>query len=106
MYNTKARSIMLILTSTIMKIHSHLKCLLKKLKFSLFGDTITTTNIPNLFKLPSSGKEYICFQTEGKTVWAAQCAKSRSLTKVMETIFEIDSFEQQYIIINVLIQYV
>ena len=41
------------------------------------------------------GKEYIYFQIEGKSFHEAQCAKSIALIKVLKSIFEIDSFEQQ-----------
>ena len=34
---------------------------------SCCGDTITTTTIPNLFKVPPPGKYYLSFQTEDKT---------------------------------------
>ena len=43
-------------------------------------------------KLPPSGKEYLCFQTDGKTTHSVQCAKSRELTKVIDLILDIESF--------------
>ena len=71
---------------------------------SCFDDTITTTTTLNSSKLPPPGKLNLCFQTEGKTVRSAQCDKSRALIKVLKSIFEIDSFEELYVIIKGLLQ--
>ena len=49
-------------------------------------------------------KKYLCFQTEGKTVLETQCAKSWALTKAMDTICEIDSFENKCVIIKGLLR--
>ena len=46
-------------------------------------------------KLPPPRKEYFCFQKYGKSAHAAQCAKSRVLTKLIDTIIDIDSFDLQ-----------
>ena len=43
-------------------------------------------------KLPPPGKEYLCFIMGGKTSHAAQCSMSRSLTKVIYLILDIESF--------------
>ena len=43
-----------------------------------------------LLKLPPSGKEYLCFQTGRRTAQTYQCAKSRVLTKFIETIISIE----------------
>ena len=40
-------------------------------------------------KLPPSGKEYLCLQTDGKTAQAEKCYKSRALYKVVDTIINI-----------------
>ena len=37
-------------------------------------------------KLPPPGKYYLCFQIGGKIAHAVQCAKSRSLNKVIDSI--------------------
>ena len=68
---------------------------------SCLGDKITTTTTSNLSKIPSTRKEYLSFQTERENVQAAQCAKSKSKTKVMVTIFEIDPFEHKFVVIKV-----
>ena len=49
-------------------------------------------------KLPPLGKEYFCFQIDGKSYHAVHCAKSRVSIKVIDTILEIDSFDQQCVI--------
>ena len=57
--------------------------------FQIISSTSTTS-----LKLPPSGKEYICFQSDVKYSHAAQCTKSRVLTKVISLILEIESFEK------------
>ena len=41
-------------------------------------------------KLPSSGKQYICFQSDCKYAHADQYYKSRLLTKVIDLIIDIE----------------
>ena len=60
-----------------------------RLNSSYFDDTIVTATTPNLSKLPTPGKEYLYFQTEGKTLRLEKCTKLISLTKFMDTLFEI-----------------
>ena len=45
-------------------------------------------------KLTPSGKCYSCFQIDRKTAQAAQCTKSRALTKVIDSIIDIELFNQ------------
>ena len=60
---------MAILTKTIMTVQSNLKHLGNMFAvLPVFCDTITTTTTPNSSKLPPPVKEYVCFQTEGKTI--------------------------------------
>ena len=40
----------------------------------------------------------------GKTAQAAQCSKSRALTKVIDLILDIESFEQQCVMLKDLLQ--
>ena len=68
-----------------------------------FGDTIATATTPSLSTLPPP-EIYICFKTEGRTVWSSQCAESRALIKVLKSIFEIESFERKVVIIKKLLQ--
>ena len=42
------------------------------------------------FKISLSEREYLCFQTDLINSQSAQCARSRALTKVIESIFEIE----------------
>ena len=51
-------------------------------------------------KLPPPRKEYFCFQKYGKSAHSSQCDKSRGLTKVIDTIINIDSFDQQSVILK------
>ena len=53
------------------------------------------------YKLPPSGKEYLYFQTDRETSHSAQCAKSRALTKVVDSIIDLESFEHKCVIIQV-----
>ena len=51
-------------------------------------------------KLPPCGNYDLCFQIYWETTRAAQCAKSCSLTKVIDLFIEIVSFEHKYVIIK------
>ena len=55
-------------------------------------------------KLPPSGREYFCFQKDGKRDHIAQCAKWRLLNKLIDTIPEIDAFEQKDVVIEGFLQ--
>ena len=52
----------------------------------------------------SNRKIVYIFQTDGKTIHAAQCYKSRALTEMIDLIPEIESFEQKCFIIKGLLQ--
>ena len=56
-------------------------------------------NLNTTMILPKIGKEYMCFQREGKTDQAARCIKSRIIIKVIYYILLIDTFEQQYVVL-------
>ena len=47
--------------------------------------------------------EYI-FQIYGKSYHSVHCSKSRVLTKVIDTILDIDSFEQKCVILKELLK--
>ena len=51
-------------------------------------------------KLPPPGKWYLCFQIDGESARSEQCFKSHVLTKLIYLILEIESFEQQFVIIK------
>ena len=46
--------------------------------------------------IPPPGKEYLSFQTYGKSARAAQCAKLCVLNKVIGLIYDIDYLEQKH----------
>ena len=46
-------------------------------------------------KLPLYGKDYLRVKTYGRTAQATQCAKSRKLAKVIDTIISIGTLGQQ-----------
>ena len=49
-------------------------------------------------------KQYICFLKEGKFDQAARCIKSRIITKVIDYVISIDTFEQQYVVLKGMLQ--
>ena len=46
------------------------------------------------------GKEYMCFQKDGKTAQAARCIKSRIMTKVIDYVISINTFKQQCVVLK------
>ena len=67
----------------------------------------TSSSIINLHTpmiLTPVGKEYMCFMKEGKTDQAARCIKSRKMTKVIEYVLSIDTFERHYVVIKGMLQ--
>ena len=56
-------------------------------------------------KLPPSGKEYLCFQINGKSSHAAQCVKSRIMNKAIDSILSINILEQKCVVIKCMLQY-
>ena len=54
--------------------------------------------------LPPVGKEYMCFQNDGKTAQAARCIKSRIMTKEINYFLLIDTFEQQCVVLKGMLQ--
>ena len=55
-------------------------------------------------KLSPVGKEYLCFQINGKSPHAAQCVKSSILNKAIDYILSIDTFEQRCAVIKCMLQ--
>ena len=55
-------------------------------------------------QLPPAGKEYFCFQINGKYPHAAQCVKSWILNNSIDSILSIDTFEQQYVVIKCMLR--
>ena len=54
--------------------------------------------------LPRVGKEYMCFQKDGKTAQSARCIKSRIMTEVIDSVLSIDTFEQQCVVLKGMLQ--
>ena len=61
-------------------------------------------NLHTNTRLPPVGKEYMCFQNDDKTADAARCIKSMILTKVIDSVFLIDTFEQHIVVIKYMFQ--
>ena len=69
LYQIRSIAIMSILTALIMMMQIHLKHVGKTIAVPhVFGDTMTTIALPNIFKAYLPGKEYLCFQPKEKTV--------------------------------------
>ena len=67
----------------------------------------TSASILNLHThtiLPPVGKEYMCFQKDGKTVQAVRCIRSRIMNKLIDYIILIDTFEQQFVLLEGMLQ--
>ena len=47
-------------------------------------------NLHRTEKLPPVGKEYMCFQIDGKYAHEAKCVKSMIMTKVVYCVLSID----------------
>ena len=54
--------------------------------------------------VPLVGKEYMCFQKDGKTAQAARCIKSIISTKVIDSVLSIHTFEQKCVVIKGMLQ--
>ena len=46
----------------------------------------------------------MCFQKDGKTAQAARCIKSRIMTKVIDSVILIATFEQQCVVLKGMLQ--
>ena len=63
----------------------------------------TSSSILNLHTptmLTTVGKEYMCFQKDGKISQAVRCIKSRITIKAIDSILSIDTFDQQFVVIK------
>ena len=54
--------------------------------------------------LPPVGKEYMCFQIDGKSILAAKCVKSRIIPKVVDCVLFVDTCEQQCVVLKGMLQ--
>ena len=55
-------------------------------------------------KLSPDGKEYLCFQINRRDSHATQCVKSRIINKAIDSILSIETFEQQYFVIEFMLK--
>ena len=55
-------------------------------------------------KLTPPGKYFFLFQKDGKSAHVAQCVKSIVVTKVIDNIPDIDSFDQKHVTLKGLLQ--
>ena len=55
-------------------------------------------------QLTPAGKEYLCFQIKSKYPHAAQCVKSHILSKTIDYILSIETFEQKCAMIKCMSQ--
>ena len=63
-----------------------------------YHNSYETSETPSIYKIVYT------FQTDGKTAHAAQCAKSKSLTKFIFLVIYIKSFEKKYVIFKVILK--
>ena len=66
--------------------------------------SVRSFSLQTTAKSPSVGKEYMCFQINGKSDQYAKCVKSRIMTTVTECVLSIDTFEQLCVVIKVMLQ--
>ena len=55
-------------------------------------------------QLPPAGKEYLCFQINRRTSHASQCVKSRIANNFIDSTLSIDTYEQRFVVIKVMLQ--
>ena len=65
---------------------------------------IASVKLHTTTELYPAGKEYLCFQIKGNYSHANQCVKSRITNKAINYILYIDTFEQQCVVIKVMLQ--
>ena len=71
-------------------------------RIATIPSSILTLNAPTI--LPLVGKEYMCFQKDGKTSQAARCINSSIITKVIDYVISIDKFGQQFVMLKFMLQ--
>ena len=78
------------------KVHSNESACRKKVRLGM--EQVSTPTAP--LELTPYGKYYPCFQIDRKTAQASQCTKSRALTKVIDSILDIESFDQKFVVVK------
>ena len=57
--------------------------------------SVHSFNLHTTAKLPQVGKQYMCFQIDGKPTQASKCVKSRLMNNVIDYVLLIYTFEQK-----------
>ena len=71
----------------------------------LISSMTSSTLTPNKSTmLPPVGKEYMCFLKEGKSDQAARFIKLRIMTKLIDYVLSIDTFEQKCVVLKFMFQ--
>ena len=65
---------------------------------------VRSCNLHTTVNLPLVSKEYMYFQIDGKSTQAAKCVKSKIMTKVIDYVISINTFEQKYIVHKIMLQ--
>ena len=64
---------------------------------------VNSFNLHKTVKLSPVGNEYMCFQIDGKYYHSSKCVKSRIMTKVIVYVLFINTFEQQFVVVDVVV---
>ena len=57
-------------------------------------------NLHKIVNFPLVSKEYLCFHISGKPAQTARCDKYKIITKVVDYVISIDTFEQKCVVIK------
>ena len=66
--------------------------------------SVRSFNLNTTAKLSSVGKEYICFENDGKSAQAAKCVKSRIKNEVIYCVVSINTFKPIKIVMKGMLQ--
>ena len=66
---------------------------------------IESVKLHTTYKLTPAGQEYLFFQINGKSSQAAKYVKSRTMTKIIDYILSIDTFEQQCVVLKGMLKF-
>ena len=72
--------------------------------YRIAATSVNLLNLHTTTKIPPVGKEYMSFHNYGKTAQAAKFIKSRIITKLIDYVFLIDTFEQQCVVLKGMLQ--
>ena len=65
---------------------------------------IAPVELHKIKQFPPDGKEYFCFQINGRSSHNAQCVKSRIINKAIDSTLYIDTSEQQCVVLKGMLQ--